>query len=101
MDLDAEEIPRKDDVTFMLQPAPCTAASGKSGLDQSLVIFCVDTSGSMCVTTEVRRTEYSVKHAYTLPKLASLRCHVRTGIHRKNRTTGVEFQEKLMTTFKT
>lgn len=54
VDLDEEELPRDDDVTFMLQPAPCTAASGKSGLDQSLVVFCVDTSGSMCVTTEVR-----------------------------------------------
>ncbi len=48
-----EEIPSKEDTTFMLSPAPCTTASGRSGVDESLVIFCVDTSGSMCVTTEV------------------------------------------------
>ena len=53
VDLDDEEIPKENDTTFMLQPAPCTAASGKTGVDDSLVIFCVDTSGSMCVTTEV------------------------------------------------
>ena len=48
-----EEIPSNDDVTFMLQPAPSTTASGKSGTDESVVVFLVDTSGSMCVTTEV------------------------------------------------
>ena len=53
VDLEDEEIPKNEDTTFMLMPAPCTAASGKSGVDESLVIFCVDTSGSMCVTTEV------------------------------------------------
>ena len=53
VDLEDEEIPKNEDTTFMLQPAPCTAASGKTGVDESLVIFCVDTSGSMCVTTEV------------------------------------------------
>ena len=53
VDVVDEEIPAQEDVTFMLTPAPSTAASGRSGTDESLVIFCVDTSGSMCVTTEV------------------------------------------------
>ena len=53
VDVVEEEIPKLDDVTFMLSPAPTTTASGKSGKDESLVIFCMDTSGSMCVTTEV------------------------------------------------
>ena len=57
VDLEDEEIPKNEDTTFMLQPAPCTAASGKTGVDESLVIFCVDTSGSMCVTTEVSSTQ--------------------------------------------
>ena len=55
MDLVDEEIPSSDDVTFLLSPAPCTTESGRSGEDASLVVFCVDTSGSMCVTTEVCR----------------------------------------------
>ena len=29
-------------------------------MDESLVVFCIDTSGSMCVTTEVRLLIYSV-----------------------------------------
>lgn len=48
-----EEIPKEADVTFMLEPALSTTASGPSGTDESLVIFCIDISGSMCVTTEV------------------------------------------------
>ena len=53
VDIMEEEKPDKPDVTFMLQPAPSTQAGGRSGTDDTLVIFCVDTSGSMCVTTEV------------------------------------------------
>ena len=53
MDIVEEEKPDKQDVTFMLQPAPSTRAGGRSGMDETMVIFCVDTSGSMCVTTEV------------------------------------------------
>lgn len=53
VDIENEEIPTDEDVTFMLEPALSTTASGPSGLDEALVVFCVDTSGSMCVTTEV------------------------------------------------
>ena len=53
MDLENEEVPKDQDVTFMLEPAQSTMASGPTGMDESLVIFCVDVSGSMCVTTEV------------------------------------------------
>ena len=63
VDLEDEEIPKNEDTTFMLQPAPCTAVSGKTGVDESLVIFCVDTSGSMCVTTEVSlKNPREIKH---------------------------------------
>ncbi|XP_076077748.1 uncharacterized protein LOC143048138 isoform X3 [Mytilus galloprovincialis] len=48
-----EEIPKEEDVTFMLEPALSTTSAGPSGTDKSLVIFCIDISGSMCVTTEV------------------------------------------------
>ncbi|XP_061176776.1 circularly permutated Ras protein 1-like [Saccostrea echinata] len=53
LDIEEEEIPGTNDVTFMLEPAPSTASSSLSGKDESLVIFCVDISGSMCVTSTV------------------------------------------------
>ncbi|CAL1543139.1 unnamed protein product [Lymnaea stagnalis] len=56
VDIDLEEIPTSEDVTYLIEPAMTTATSTMSGLDQSLVIFCVDTSGSMCVTTEISGT---------------------------------------------
>ncbi|KAL5010727.1 hypothetical protein ScPMuIL_013032 [Solemya velum] len=52
-DIDPEEVPKVDDVTYMLEPALSTTASGAFGMDESLVIFCIDISGSMCVTTAV------------------------------------------------
>ncbi|XP_069130895.1 circularly permutated Ras protein 1-like [Argopecten irradians] len=53
VDIVEEEKPTQDDVTFMLTPALSTTSSGPKGTDNSLVIFCVDVSGSMCITTEV------------------------------------------------
>ncbi|KAH3747910.1 hypothetical protein DPMN_182345 [Dreissena polymorpha] len=53
VDIVPEEIPAQADVTFMLEPALSTMTSGPTGQDESLVVFCVDVSGSMCVTTEV------------------------------------------------
>ncbi|XP_005089421.2 circularly permutated Ras protein 1 [Aplysia californica] len=53
VDVEEEEVPKVEDVTYLLRPAMTTSHSSMSGLDQSLVIFCVDTSGSMCVTTEI------------------------------------------------
>jgi len=47
------EIPTLPDVTYMISPAPTTSGSSFSGTDESLVIFCVDISGSMCVSQEV------------------------------------------------
>ncbi|XP_022293240.2 circularly permutated Ras protein 1-like isoform X1 [Crassostrea virginica] len=53
LDIEEEEIPTNSDVTYMLEPAPSTASSGLTGKDESLVIFCVDISGSMSVTSVV------------------------------------------------
>lgn len=58
MDLVSEEIPAEADVTYMIEPAPATTASGRSGKDESLVVFCVDVSGSMCVSQEVSGLEF-------------------------------------------
>ena len=46
-----EEVPQSEEVLFVgCAPGPAANADAKGGL----VVFCVDTSGSMGVTTEVR-----------------------------------------------
>lgn len=54
-DIVAEELPREEDTTYMIAPAPSTATQSLqgSGITDSVVVFCIDTSGSMGVTTEV------------------------------------------------
>ncbi|XP_077868957.1 circularly permutated Ras protein 1-like [Saccoglossus kowalevskii] len=47
------EIPKKDDVTYMLQPSPGTTDPAGYFGDDSIIIFVMDVSGSMCVTTPV------------------------------------------------
>mmetsp|Transcript_18563 Transcript_18563/g.55040 ORF Transcript_18563/g.55040 Transcript_18563/m.55040 type:complete len:772 (+) Transcript_18563:121-2436(+) len=49
VDLDDEELPTAETVDYILKPAPRVVASDV----ESIVIFCVDTSGSMCVSTAV------------------------------------------------
>ena len=53
IDVMDEEIPKEQDVTFMLEPALSTTTAGPSGTDESLVIFCIDISGSMSLTSTV------------------------------------------------
>ena len=57
MDVEKEEVPTKPDTTFLVAPAPAVegvAGAGVAGMGEALVVFCIDISGSMCVTTEVR-----------------------------------------------
>ena len=57
VDIVAEEIPTKPDTTFLVAPPPTVvgaAGVGAAGVEEALVVFCIDVSGSMCVTTEVR-----------------------------------------------
>ena len=54
VDIVPEEMPTKEDTTFMI--APPQSAEGVAqggGVEDSLVVFCIDVSGSMCVSTEV------------------------------------------------
>ena len=59
VDIIPEEIPTKSDTTFIISPAPVSAIGGATGgsmcVEDALVVFCIDISGSMCVTTEVWR----------------------------------------------
>lgn len=58
VDIIPEEIPSKADTAFIISPAPVSAVGGVKGgsvgVEDALVVFCIDISGSMCVTTEVR-----------------------------------------------
>jgi len=49
VDVIAEEIPKEEGALFRITPA--TPAKASMARD-ALVGFCMDTSGSMCVTTE-------------------------------------------------
>ena len=54
-----EEIPTETDTTYLTEASSAqsadqaTSAAGGNA-EESIVVFCIDTSGSMCVTTEVR-----------------------------------------------
>ena len=57
VDIVAEEIPSTGETTYLLTP-PITSTGVESatptvGMEETLLVFCIDTSGSMCVTTEV------------------------------------------------
>jgi hypothetical protein len=56
VDMMEEEKPSKSDTTFLITPAAVEgggAVGGALGVDDAMVVFCIDISGSMCVTTEV------------------------------------------------
>ena len=65
MDLMAEEIPTDNDVTFMLSP-PTAPEGSKQSANQSLLIFCVDVSGSMAATTEVRSSQSNSRQQFLI-----------------------------------
>lgn len=52
VELHPAEQPRNYDVTYMVAPPPCVPTDPSRSSD-SLVIFCIDISGSMSVSTEV------------------------------------------------
>mmetsp|Transcript_33344 Transcript_33344/g.83779 ORF Transcript_33344/g.83779 Transcript_33344/m.83779 type:complete len:826 (-) Transcript_33344:85-2562(-) len=69
LDLDPEEIPKEPSVDYVLV-SPTAALDSAQAVDhgEQLVVFCVDTSGSMCVTTEVSGKQ-KIKGSDRLDKL--------------------------------
>lgn len=65
------EMPISPDVTYMIAPAPSTRACNMSGSDQTLVVFCIDISGSMTVTQEVCLSTYLNYHFHLSMSLYS------------------------------
>jgi len=54
VDLEQTDLPKHEDATYLLAPAPSVHGSDMSGVDDSIVIFLIDISGSMSSTTLVQ-----------------------------------------------
>ena len=55
MNVTLEDVPMEEDTTFVMSP-PIHAEKDLAGLKicaGATLVFCLDTSGSMCTTTEV------------------------------------------------
>lgn len=55
--IEHQEVPRSEDVTFMIEAAPSVsgklASNEQDSIESSNIIYCIDISGSMSVTTSV------------------------------------------------
>jgi len=52
LNLEEEELPRAESVDYILEP-PSDKAEATASQDSVMVVFCIDISGSMCVSTEI------------------------------------------------
>ena len=56
VDIMDEEKPSERDTTYLITPATVEGGGAEGegvGVNDAMVVFCVDISGSMCVTVEV------------------------------------------------
>ncbi|CAF0741925.1 unnamed protein product [Adineta steineri] len=53
VDIEQADLPKQEDATYLLSPAPVVHGSDMSGIDDSIVFFLIDISGSMASTTLV------------------------------------------------
>jgi hypothetical protein len=70
MRLDEEELPKEESMDYILEP-PTEGVAKQANASEKVLIFCIDISGSMCVTTELRG-RHQLKGGENLQKLASL-----------------------------
>eukprot|EP01102_Stenamoeba_stenopodia_P018668 TRINITY_DN6891_c0_g1_i2.p1 TRINITY_DN6891_c0_g1~~TRINITY_DN6891_c0_g1_i2.p1 ORF type:complete len:715 (+),score=225.83 TRINITY_DN6891_c0_g1_i2:79-2223(+) len=83
INLAPEEMPSAESMDYLIEPAPETANS----VDESAVIFCLDISGSMCVTTEVEgKLTLKGDHTKHLASLNTERASQRLPNERRNVT---------------
>jgi len=78
VDVIAEEIPKEEGALFRITPA--TPAKSSMARD-SLVVICMDISGSMCVTTEVRLALFE-DVAVTVHIVGTLLCVILSNVRR-------------------
>jgi hypothetical protein len=87
INLDEEELPRTDPVDYVISPAPA------GGLEEQNVVFCIDISGSMCVTTEV--TSSVALKGGADSREASLRAHAEGDQRLPHEKRGVKYVSRL------
>ncbi|CAF2229853.1 unnamed protein product [Rotaria magnacalcarata] len=56
VDIEQSDLPKQEDATYLVSPAPVVHGSNMTGVDDSIVLFLIDTSGSMSSTTLVQGT---------------------------------------------
>ncbi|CAF0832318.1 unnamed protein product [Rotaria sordida] len=56
VDIEQSDLPKQEDATYLLSPAPVVHGSDMTGVDDSIVLFLIDISGSMSSTTLVQGT---------------------------------------------
>ena len=61
IDLVPEEIPSKETATYLITPAPPVTGASANDAADSMIVFCVDVSGSMCVSTEASITNMCLR----------------------------------------
>ncbi len=54
VDIEQTDLPKQEDATYLLTPAPAVHGSDMTGVDDSIDIFLIDVSGSMSSTTLVQ-----------------------------------------------
>src|SRR5690348_9189184 len=53
VDIEQTDLPKQEDATYLISPAPVVHGSDMTGVDDSIVFFLIDISGSMSSTTLV------------------------------------------------
>ncbi|CAF3477823.1 unnamed protein product [Rotaria sp. Silwood1] len=56
VDIEQSDLPKQEDATYLISPAPVVHGSDMTGVDDSIVLFLIDISGSMSSTTLVHGT---------------------------------------------
>ena len=56
VDIEQNDLPKQPDATYLVSPAPVVHGSDITGVDDSMVFFLIDVSGSMSSTTLVQGT---------------------------------------------
>jgi hypothetical protein len=56
VDIEQTDLPKQEDATYLVAPAPVVHGSDMTGIDDSMVFFLIDISGSMSSTTLVNGT---------------------------------------------
>lgn len=85
VDIEQTDLPKQEDATYLVSPAPLVVGSDMSGLDDSIVIFLIDVSGSMSSTTLVQGT-FEMPNAQRLQERTAAQFEGERLIRQRNQT---------------